>query len=230
MRYVRIAILSDIHGNLLALDAVMTDLENHSPDDVWCGGDIAWGGPWPGECIRRVRAMGWTCVRGNTDVWITGDPQTIEDPEEREQLSRLAAAHRLSDDDAEWLLSLPIGYSPAGSILLVHGTPESPFVAPMPDAAASEFSPYVGKAKLIVFGHVHRAFTRCLADGTVVSNPGSVGLPGDGETASYLLVDRTGTDVTLTHRRVAYDRRAALAEARRRDDLVGELFLGFMGE
>lgn len=224
------AVVSDIHGNLVALDAVLADIDRHRPDQVWCGGDIAWGGPWPSECIARVRAAGWITVKGNTDVWITGDPQTIEDGTQRKRFQDIAAAHAISEDDAQWLLNLPIGHSPAGSVLLVHATPESPFVAPMPDAPAAEFTPFQGKATVVVYGHVHRAFIRRLVDGTLVCNTGSVGLPMDDTSASYLLIDRKGPDLTLTHRRVAFDRAAAISEARRRNDAVGELFLEFMGE
>lgn len=208
----RIAILSDIHGNLMALDAVMTDIERQSPDVVWCGGDIGWGGPWASECIARVREAGWPCVKGNTDIWITGDPQTIETEEERDLLRGLAAAHDISADDASWLANLPLGYSPAGSILLVHGTPQSPFVAPFVDSPPSEFAIYEDQAQVVVYGHVHQAFIRRLAGGTLVANTGAVGMPMDGDTASYLLIEREGVDITLRHRRVAYDRRATIAQ------------------
>jgi putative phosphoesterase len=227
---VLVAVVSDIHGNLVALDAVMTDIESRRPDQVWCGGDIAWGGPRPSECIARVREAGWITVKGNTDVWITGDPQTIEDGAQRKHFQDLAAAHAISEADAQWLLNLPIGHSPAGSVLLVHATPESPFAAPMPDAPAVEFAPYQGKATVVVYGHVHHAFIRRLADGTLVCNTGSVGLPMDDTSASYLLIERKGPDLTLTHRRVAFDRAAAVSEARRRHDAVGALFLEFLGE
>ena len=224
----RVAILSDIHGNLLALDAVQTDIEKHSPDDVWCGGDVGWFGPWASECIARVRDAGWTCVKGNTDIWLSGDPQTVTDEVERKRFMAIAEAHAISPEDAQWLVNLPLGHSGPGSVLLVHGTPSSPFVGPMPTAAAAEFTPYEGQASLVVFGHVHVAFTRRLADQTIVANTGSVGLPMDGETASYLLVDLEGPSMTLMHRRVPFDRRAAIAQATRMGGPAGERFLELM--
>ena len=226
---VRLAIVSDIHGNLLALDAVMTDLERQAVDTVWCGGDLAWGGPWASECIARVREQGWETVRGNTDVWITGDPQTIADPAERENMNAMAEQHAISPDDARWLIDLPVGVTGQGSLLLVHGTPSSPFEAPQPDAPAAEFAPYQDQAATVVYGHVHRAFTRRLADGTIVVNSGSVGLPLDGETACYLIVDTTGPDVTLIHRRIPFDRRAGLAQAKVLGGPVGAFFTEMMG-
>jgi predicted phosphodiesterase len=222
---VRIAILSDIHGNLLALDAVMTDIESQSPDEVWCGGDIGWVGPWASECIERVRAAGWPTVKGNTDVWITGDPQTVGDPAERAEFEAIAEQHAITDDNAAWLLNLPLGHSGKGSILLVHGTPNSPFVGPMPDDEATDFGPYEGQASLVVYAHVHRAFMRRLADGTLVCNTGSVGLPMDGPTASYLLIDRKGPDVVLRHRRVAFDRRGGIAQAKQMGGPAGRRFV-----
>jgi predicted phosphodiesterase len=211
----RIAIVSDIHGNLLALDAVMSDLERQSPDQIWCGGDLGWGGSWASECIARVRQEGWVTVKGNTDVWIAGDPQTLTSEEERRMHQAMAAQHNISKDDAEWLVNLPIGHSAPGSLLLVHGTPRSPFEAPMPSAPAAEFAPYRDQAKTVFFGHVHCAYSRRLSDGTLVCNTGSVGLPMDGDTACYLIVDQEGTDLTWQHRRVEFDRRAVEAEARR---------------
>lgn len=225
----RTAVLSDIHGNLLALDAVMSDLSAEAPDQVWCGGDVAWGGSWPSDCIARVREAGWVTVRGNTDVWITGDPQTIQSEEERSKLAELAAIHDISQDDAQWLTGLPLGHS-AGSALLVHGTPRSPFSAPDYDAPPSEFEIYEDQAQVVIYGHVHRAFMRRLSGGTLVVNTGSVGLPKDGDTACYLLIDRHGPDLTLTHRRVEFDRRAVIAEARRTPEPLGSQILKAFGE
>jgi putative phosphoesterase len=222
---VRVAVISDIHGNLLALDAVMSDIDAQGVDEIWCGGDIAWGGPWPNECIARVREAGWTAVKGNTDVWVTGDPQTFTAEEDRLEVKRLAAAHGIGDDDANWLLNLPLGHAGAGSILLVHGTPESPFAAPMPDAPAAEFVPFEGRANIVLYGHVHRAFVRRLADGTLVCNTGSVGMPMDGPTASYLQVDQDGPHWTLRHRRVVFDRAAVIAEAQRMNEELRDWFL-----
>ncbi len=210
----RTAVISDIHGNLMALDAVETDLETMGVDDVWCGGDLGWGGPWAERCIERVRSAGWTTVRGNTDVWLTGDPQTAKTDEERQTFIDLAAAHNISESDRDWLLALPIGHKGPGGMLMVHGTPDSPFEGPMPDAPAGEFAPYEGRATAIVYGHVHRGFVRRLADGTIVANAGSVGFPMDSEFATYLIIDHTGTDWTFMHRRIPFDRRAVVAQAK----------------
>ena len=221
--------MSDIHGNLPALEAVLGDLEAQAPDEVWCGGDIGWGGGWASECIARVRKEGWTAIKGNTDVWISGDPQTLESEEARARHRAIAAAHAIADEDAEWLLNLPLGHAGPGSILLVHGTPLSPFEAPQPDDPAAAFGVYEGQAGIIVYGHVHQAFVRRLADGTLVANSGSVGAPKDETDACYLMVDRGGPDLILRHRRVPYDRQASMAKARTLDGPLRDLFLENLG-
>jgi putative phosphoesterase len=222
---VRIAVLSDIHGNLVALDAVLHDVEAQAPDEIWCAGDLGWGGPWASECIAAVRDQGWTTIMGNTDRWIIGDPQAVDDPAQRSEFEAIARAHDISSEDARWLLELPQSYSGAGSLLMVHGTPESPFDAPMPDAPGADFAVYEGRAALVIYGHVHRAFTRRLRDGSLVTNPGSVGFPMDQPTSSYLLVDRSGPDLSLRHRRVEFDRQACVDAALSLGGPVGELCL-----
>jgi putative phosphoesterase len=221
---VRIAILSDIHGNLPALEAVMKDVDEQAPDQIWCGGDLGWLGPHASECIAYVRDAGWPTVKGNTDVWIAGDPQTVESEEDRQHHKEVAAQHNISDDDARWLVSLPIGHAGSGSLLMVHGTPDSPFTAPFPDEPPAAFTPFEGKAALVVFGHVHVPFVRQLSDGTVVANPGSVGLPADGATASYMLVDQHGPGWTIRHRRVAFDVASVVEQARAFGGRAGERF------
>ncbi len=225
----RVAIVSDIHGNLLALEAVLEDIAKRGVDEIWCGGDIAWAGPRARECVALVRDAGWPAVRGNTDVWVAGDPQTIEDPERRAEMARLAEAHELTEEEVLWLVGLPLGHSGEGSLLLVHGTPVSPFDGPEPDAPAAAFDPFKGQADIVVYGHVHRAFTRRLVDGTIVCNPGSVGRSKDGSAATYLLVERVGSEWVLRPRAVSYDVDSAIAEARRRRDLVGDAFLEHFG-
>ena len=224
----RIAILSDIHGNLPALDAVLSDVERHSPDEVWCGGDIAWAGPWASECIECVRDAGWPTVKGNTDVWITGDVQGVAAPQDRAELEDLAAEHSITDDDARWLLSLPLGHTGPGSILLVHGTPHSPFEGAAPDGPPEDFAPFENHAALVVCAHVHKAFVRRLSGGTLVCNTGSVGLPMDGDTASYLVLDSDGPELTLRHQRVAFDRYSGIERARALGGLLGQRWLEAM--
>ena len=224
----RIAILGDIHGNLPALEAVLADLEKQEVDQIWCSGDLGWGGPWASECIDVVRKAGWPTVKGNTDVWITGDPQTITEESQREELNDLAAAHNISHEDAQWLINLPVGHSGPGSILLVHGTPESPFTAPGPTDPSADFHVYDGSAALVVYGHIHEAFVRRMSEGTLVANAGSVGLPKDGDMASYLIVHRGGTDMLLRHRHVPFDIDEAIRRAEETHSRIAPRFIEAM--
>lgn len=224
----RRAILGDIHGNLIALEAVVEDLEQHSPDEVWCLGDLGWLGPRATECIAYVRDAGWPTVKGNTDIWIAGDPQTVSGEDDRQTFIGIAGAHAVSESDARWLVALPLGHSGAGSMLMVHGTPESPFTAPMPDDPPAAFTPYEGRAGLVLYGHVHVPFVRRLPDQTLVANPGAVGLPADGPTASYMIVDQHGGDWTIRNCRVEYDVDAAIAQSREMGGPASERFTALL--
>lgn len=221
----RIAVLSDIHGNLPALEAVHDDIKKRSVDQIWCGGDIAWGGPWAKECIAFVREAGWPSVKGNTDVWITGDPQAVPDPKDQEQLRDIAAAHAISPQDATWLLNQPIGHHGPGGLLLVHASPKSPFDAPGPDSPIAAFEQYQSESSVVVYGHVHHAFLRRLTDGTLVCNSGSVGLPKDGPTAVYLLIDQKGPNLGFEWPRVEFDRDLVVKAAEAADDAAAAWFL-----
>ena len=227
----RVAVVSDIHGNLVALDAVMKDISEQGVDEVWCGGDLAWGawpGDWANECISRVRDLGWKTVKGNTDIWLTGDPQTLTSPEARTANEEMARLHGISTEDARWLVNLPVGHAAPGSVLLVHARPDTPFDAPGPQAPAGDFEPYQDQAALVIYGHVHHAFVRRVNDGTVVANTGSVGVPLDSPSPCYMVLDQNGPNWTIVHRRVAYDREQAVEKARQLDTPVVDTFLRYL--
>lgn len=224
----RRAILGDIHGNLIALEAVIEDIKSHSPDEVWCVGDLGWLGPRATECIALVREAGWPTVKGNTDIWIAGDPQTVESEEDRQAFIGIAGAHGISQEDARWLVSLPLGHSGAGSVLMVHGTPDSPFRAPMPEDPPADFVAYQGKASVVIYGHVHIPFVRRLPDETLVANPGSVGLPADGRTASYMILDQHGGDLTIRNCRTEYDIGSTIAQSKDMGGPAAERFISLL--
>jgi predicted phosphodiesterase len=99
----------------------------------------------------------------------------------------------------------------------------------MPDAAPAEFEPYEGKATIVVYGHVHRAFVRRLGDGTIVCNAGAVGFPMDADSACYLILDQSGPDWAILHRRVEFDRGSVVSEARRLGGPIQESVERFLG-
>jgi predicted phosphodiesterase len=212
----RIAIISDIHGNLTAFEAVLTDLRITSPDLILHGGDLADSGSAPAEIIDQICSFGWEGVFGNTDEMLFA-PDSLtqfaaQSPAFRPLaplISELAAAARaaLGEQRIAWLRNLPrVLVQPP--LALVHASPETAWRAPAPEATASEASDeqlhslYAPLGQPIaVYGHIHRPFVRKVLD-ISVANTGSVSLSYDGDPrASYLLLD----DLTPTIRRVAYD-------------------------
>jgi predicted phosphodiesterase len=209
---VRLAIVSDIHGSLVGLEAVVTDLRLTSPDLVVHAGDAAVMGPRPAEVVDRLRALGWPGLTGNTDEMLW-EPAVRAEQERRAPKLRpwlevlfdvLApwAAERLGADRVAWLRSLPAERLEAG-VRVLHASPGDVWRAPMPDATDDELAATYGAAgaAVSVYGHVHRPFVRRLA-GLTVANSGSVALPWDGDPRpSYLLVE--GGEATV--RRVDLD-------------------------
>lgn len=207
----RLAIVSDIHGNRTAFQAVLADLQQTAPDLIFHGGDLAQGGSHPAEIIDHIRSLGWPGVLGNTDevFWSLDGLHELfaRQPKLHGLLSIIeeqVAANRVAvgDERIAWLKSLPRGHSYEG-LTLVHASPESLWRSPMLEAASEELERVYGPldAKVAVYGHIHRSYVRKLPAFTV-ANSGSVSLSYDGDPRSaYLLID--GQNVTI--RRVEYD-------------------------
>jgi putative phosphoesterase len=209
----RIAVLSDIHGNLTAFDAVLADIQQASPDLVLHGGDLADAGSSPTEIIDRIRSLGWQGVMGNTDEMLI-QPTSLEDfasqssapPAIWEAIRQIATATReaLGEQRLAWLRQLP-RIKIQDAFALVHASPNSCWRAPSPDATDADLNAIYGSLNkpIVVFGHTHRPSVRTV-DGTLklLINTGSVGLSYDGDTrASYLLLEHNIPSI----RRVEYD-------------------------
>lgn len=208
----RVAVVSDIHGNLAALEAVVADLRRRAPDVVVHGGDLALMGPRPAEVVDRIRELGWPGVVGNTDelLWRPGEHQ--RQLERAPALAALLALlfhayapdtrERLGDARLAWLATLPAEHQ-TDQLTVIHAQPGDLWRAPRPDASDTELcSTYEPlEADQVAYGHIHRPFVR-LIDGMTIANAGSVGMPWDGDPrASYLLIDGGVAEVV----RVAYD-------------------------
>jgi predicted phosphodiesterase len=207
-----LAVVSDIHGNLTALDAVVADIEDRGVERVLQGGDLALAGCQPAEVIDRVRELGWAGIVGNTDelLWRPEEraAQERNAPKLRDLLRLLfedyapATRELIGAERMEWLHRLPAVHREDGMVL-VHASPGDLWRAPLPDAEDGELlAAYQScQAEKVVYGHIHRPYVRRVGALTV-ANSGSVGSPFDADPrASYLLID--GNEVEVI--RVDYD-------------------------
>ncbi len=207
----RVAIVSDIHGNRTAFEAVLADLRQTSPDLVLHGGDLADSGSSPVHVVDRIRALGWQGVAGNTDEMLFRPESLQAFARQSPHLETLfawveemavATREALGAERLAWLRDLP-RIQVRGPLALVHASPENLWRAPAPEASDAELETVYGPLgqPIAVYAHIHRPYVRSVS-GMVVANTGSVSLSYDGDRrAAYLLVDETGPSI----RRVEYD-------------------------
>jgi putative phosphoesterase len=209
----RVAVVSDIHGNLTAFEAVLADVRQCSPDLVLHGGDLADGGSSPVEIVDHIRSLGWPGVMGNTDEMLVQSDsleefarQSSAPPTLWNVIRQIASATRtsLGEERLAWLSELPRIKTQA-DFALVHATPESCWRTPPTEATDAELEKLYGSLgrSIVVFGHTHRSFIRSMAgQPRLLINTGSVGLSFDGDPrASYLLLDESIPSI----RRVDYN-------------------------
>jgi putative phosphoesterase len=187
----RIAVLSDVHGNLRALEAVVGDLRRQAPDLVVHAGDLALNGPRPAEVVDRIRELGWPGARGNADELLWAGLVPVP-PAEREfaDALRQATLGLLGPDRMRWLRRLPRLWRHE-ELAVLHASPTTLEEAPPVEATDRQLLDTYGglDARLVVYGHLHRPFVRRIGALTV-ANTGSVGWPVDGDwRPSYLLID-----------------------------------------
>jgi predicted phosphodiesterase len=201
-----LAVLYDIHGSLPALESVLADAEDAGVDAYLLGGDYGAWGPHPLECIARLRALPRTTwIRGNGERWTREPP--LDRPEVAEALAGRDPGYGTEEG---WLYSLQAQVHVDG-VLYVHGSPlsdvESFTAAPDPD---DERLLAGVRDTTVVFGHSHLQFARPGPNGTTLVNPGSVGMPLDGDVRAAYAIRGDGGELEL--RRVEYDvERAAAA-------------------
>jgi len=230
----RIAVVTDVHGNLTALEAVVADLRTVGADLVVHGGDLICGGPRSAEVIDRVRELQWPGVYGNVEEMCWA-PHLVSETLQAPALHRirdLVLSHtiprtleEIGDERLAWLKRLPLRWT-NGDVAVVHAGPDDPWRFTPPTATDDDLERVYGvlEAQVVVFGHIHVPFVRRLSRSGVASaqaaaltiaNAGAVGQSFDGDTrASYAVVD--GQDVEI--RRVAYDRDQEIRLLRSSDD------------
>ena len=201
-----LAILYDIHGNLPALEAGIADAEAAGADAWLLGGDFASWSPWPKETIERLcglRRATW--IRGNGERWMRDPP--LDRPE---VVATLAETPAGVGTDEGWLYSLQTQVELDG-VLYVHGSPLSDVESFAAEPQPGEERMLAGvREQTVVFGHSHLQFRRPGPDRTELLNPGSVGMPLDGDTRGAYALRRD--DGEFEFRRVEYDvERAARA-------------------
>ena len=173
-----LAVLYDIHGNLPALERVLADADEAGVDRYLLGGDYGTPSPWPLETLARLRELpNATWIRGNGERWLRDPP--LDRPEVMSAYDIFAGG--LPDDVVDWLFALPLQAELDGN-LYVHGSPRSDVESFAPEPQDGEEEMLVGvHDRTIVFGHSHQQFRRAGPDGTDLVNPGSVGMPLDGD-------------------------------------------------
>jgi putative phosphoesterase len=217
-----LALISDIHGNAVALDAVLADLAQREVEQIVCLGDVAAGGPQPHEVIATVRELGCPVVRGNADRWLLEGLPFGRSAETRRLDHVVAWARaRLAPDDIDYLAALPqtlrIGAAGRSSLFCFHASPRSDVESLLATTPEHELDEALGaaEASVVAGGHTHLQLLRRHRDRLLV-NPGSVGLPLGSLTASpiaqplpawaeYALVQGEDGGIEISFRRLPVD-------------------------
>ena len=243
----RLALISDIHGNAVALEAVLRDIEGQRIDDVFVLGDLVNRGADPAQCLALVRGL--PTVGGNGDDYVVqgaeenaqGAPDNWHvtplpswPSDEALRLERRWAAAHLGVDDVDYLRDLPtVLQHPIGHdqlLLMCHASPTDRKAMVLSHSPTdllyhTFFVPFPG-VRVAAYGHTHIPFVRFLK-GNVVINTGTVGTPTDGApTTSYAVLEVDGSDLDVSMRRVAYDVERACKRLRQ----VGYPYAAFMEE
>jgi putative phosphoesterase len=199
VRHMRLGVISDIHANRVALDTVLEAMP--CVDRLVCAGDVIGYNPWPAECVETVRERSIPCVQGNHD-WAVDTPEQYRSNAMAHK-GLLYAAEHLSDEQREWLRTLPESRSFVdGRVRVVHSHPtkRGRYVRP---PQFSSLEPHLGSEEVLILGHTHIQHHEQVGE-TLVVNPGSVGQPRDRDPrAAYAIIDLD--DGTVDEHRIDYD-------------------------
>jgi predicted phosphodiesterase len=221
---VPLALVSDVHGNDVALARVVAELERVGVERVVCLGDVAQGGPQPTEVLDRLTALGWPIVLGNADDFLIGR-HTEDVPENTHDVlgwsrSRLEPSHE--EQIRSFRSTLDVELDGGLTLRAFHGSPRSYEDVILPETSDAQVERLLGGSgvDLLAGGHTHTQWTRYV-DGALYVNPGSVGAAYDRRqppddfrytaVAEYAIVTGAG----IEFRRVPYDLDAVLAAGRR---------------
>lgn len=224
----RVAIISDMHGNCLGLDTALDDLARTQVDQIVCLGDAIQGGPQPAETVKRLRDLGCPVVMGNADDWmLTGEDSGAEGKASEKMLAvRAWSLAQLSEADKTFISSfqptVEIDLGGDKKLLCFHGSPTSFDDVILPTTSEEDFQKFLGayQPAILCGGHTHTQYIRRLGD-TFFFNPGSVGFayshqqPFDDFRADpwteYAILTHEDGRLGLEFRRVPYDAQAMIA-------------------
>lgn len=213
----KVAILSDIHGNMQALESVMGDIKENNCEKVLCLGDLAMAGPEPAKVIDFVKSQdNWIVIQGNTDKMIADfTPEILKNTENAFPVMAHALADDvlfLSDDRKEYLKNLPVQKEleiEGVKVLMVHGSPRKNNEDILPDMPISEIEEIIKgvDADVVFCGHTHVPAGYQTNTKQTVVNVGSVGRPMTKEPKScYCIANFENGSFSIEHRFVDYDR------------------------
>lgn len=204
----RIAVVSDIHGNLRGLDACLADLTQQGGADAIVGaGDFCMDGPRSKEVLERLREVGARCIHGNTDRYISDDPSGY-DAETAADI--LFQREQIGEEWLAWLRALPDTLSfgnPANALLVCHANPRNDEEHVWPDASDEQLERlFAGvEASAIAFGHLHLPYVR-MWRGKLLVDVASAGLPKDGDArVNYAIFTERPGGWEVKLRRVEFD-------------------------
>ena len=206
------ALLYDIHGNLPALEAVLADAHAAGVEQFVLGGDYALLGAFPHDTVKALDSLDARWIRGNTDRWL----EEPYDAPDNELMHRSIDYCRegLGGQYTEALFALP-GLIEVDGACVCHASPHSDMLTFMPQAGEGEHELLAHTdAEVVIFGHSHLQFSREAEGGRLLVNPGSVGLPFDGDRRAAYALWNGGREFEL--RRVDYDADAYARAVRER--------------
>jgi putative phosphoesterase len=237
----RIALISDLHGNELALRATLADIRKNGADQIVCLGDVATLGPRPREVLALLRELGCPCILGNHDEFLFNAPliHSYTEAPVVVQAVDWCRAH-LDVSDLAFLkafaLQLELQLEGGNRLFLFHGSPRSHMENLLSTTPAEELEEALGpnRAAVMAGGHTHLQMLR-QHDGVLLVNPGSVGLPfkrfvsGRAPSlmahAEYALVESRGEALSVHLRRVPLDRLSLRLEAAETDNPIRSMLL-----
>jgi predicted phosphodiesterase len=207
-----IGLLYDIHGNLVALESVLDEAQRAGATSYLLGGDYATFGPWPRETVELLETLPAVGrIRGNVERWLRDEPEVPASARPLVASAVAAARGSLGPSLVARLYDLPERTELDG-ILVCHGSPLSDIDSFAPESQPDEERMLAGETqRTILFGHSHQQFRRAGPSGTLLVNPGSVGMPLDRDPrAAWALYD----EGEITFRRTVYDVERAAAQMR----------------